>query len=394
MHIYLDHNATTPVLPEVADAVHETTLRYHANPGSQHEPGRQARRALETARRRVGELLGARTQGQQIDQVLFTSGGTEATNLAITGLTNPRISSSASPLEGKENRSPDQSHFLTTAIEHPCVLETCKHLHDHDVEIIPPNTQGQITPNQVRESLRPNTRLVSVMLANNETGVLQPIAEIAEICASQNIALHSDVAQAVGKMPVNFAELNLAAMSLAAHKFQGPLGIGALIVRHDIDLTPSLFGGHQQAGLRPGTESVALAVGMQTALECWHRDAEQTIQRVTQLRDRFEQLLTAELPEILVIGREVPRLPNTSNLSFVGHNRQAMLMALDQEGIACSTGSACASGSSELSPVLLAMGLERSVVEGSIRFSLGNSTTVAEIDEAVHRILSLCKRLR
>ena len=383
-NIYLDHNATTPLLPEVADAVREASLRYHANPGSQHEPGRQARRALETARLRIGELLGARTTGMNADRVIFTSGGTEAANLAISGLLNAS--------------NPTPQHFLTTAIEHPCILEAAAQLSNclpHcEVEKLPANTDGVVDLEKFRRALRPETGLVSVMLANNETGVLQPVAEMAALCAEQNIAMHSDAAQMVGKLPVHFADLNLSALSLAAHKFHGPLGIGALVVRHDLPLQPTLFGGHQQAGLRPGTETVALAIGMQTALESWHRHAEQNIEQITKLRDQFERTLLAELPTLVVIGGEVPRLPNTSNLSFVGLDRQALLMALDQAGVACSSGSACASGSSELSPVLLAMGLEKSVIEGSIRFSLGATTTADEIDESCRRILCVCQRLR
>ncbi len=393
-HIYLDHNATTPLLPEVANAVHEASLRYHANPGSQHEPGRQARRALEEARCRVGELLGARTTGLAPDRVIFTSGGTEAANLALFGLlAHPPTSAPASSLQ-RAGHPPKPQHFLTSAIEHPCILETAAQLPSCEVEQLPANTEGLVDPEQFHHHLRPETQLVSVMLANNETGVLQPVAEIAAFCAEQGIAMHSDAAQMVGKLPVDFADLNLSAMSCAAHKFHGPLGIGALVVRHDLPLQPTLFGGHQQAGLRPGTETVALAIGMQTALECWHRDAAKNVARITALRDQFEQTITAKVPTVEVIGGGAARLPNTSNLGFVGLNRQALLMALDQAGVACSSGSACASGSSELSPVLLAMGLKKEVVEGSIRFSLGMTTTAAEIEESCRRILSLCQRLR
>ncbi|NOZ38920.1 MAG: cysteine desulfurase [Planctomycetes bacterium] len=398
-HIYLDHNATTPLLPEVADAVRDASVRYHANPGSQHQPGRQARRALEEARLQVGKLLGARTTGMNADRVIFTSGGTEAANLALFGLLGglPGPSSPTSPASSLQRAAPTASsptHFLTSTIEHPCILESAAQLPNCEVEQLPVDTNGVVDLDQVRRRLRPETRLVSVMLANNETGVLQPVAEIAALCAEQGIAMHSDAAQMIGKLPVDFTRLNLSAMSCAAHKFNGPLGIGALLVRHNLPLQPTLFGGHQQGGLRPGTETVALAIGMQTALECWHRTAIKNIQRIARLRDQFEQILTAELPTVEVLGSGAARLPNTSNLAFVGMNRQALLMALDQAGVACSSGSACASGSSELSPVLLAMGLKKEVIEGSIRFSLGVTTTTAEIEESCRRILSLCKRLR
>lgn len=381
-NIYLDYNATTPVLPEVANAVREASLRYPANPGSQHELGRQARRALENARQRVAELLGARTTGMAADRVIFTSGGTEAANLVVFGL-----------LSGlSDGQQP--AHFVTSTIEHPCILEAADQLAGCEVDKLPANADGVIELDRLRETLRPETKLVSVMLANNETGVLQPVAEIADLCVDRGIVMHSDAAQAIGKLPVNFAELNLAAMTCAAHKFHGPLGIGALVLRYDVPLRPTLFGGHQQAGLRPGTEAVALAIGMCEALECWQRTAAESVERVQQLRDKFEQTLTDALASIVVIGRDAPRLPNTSNVSFVGYDRQALLMALDQAGIACSSGSACASGSSEPSPVLLAMGLEKTILDGSIRFSLGRPTTEAEIDESCRRILSVCQRLR
>jgi cysteine desulfurase len=377
--IYLDHNATTPILPEVADAMREAALQFPANPASQHELGRRSRRALEGAREQVAQLLGARTTGVDADRVIFTSGGTEAANLAILGLLGPPSAA---------------QHLVTTHIEHPCILETASRLSGCRVDRISPDSDGLIQPERLREVLCTQTSLVSVMLANNETGVLQPVAQIAALCAELGVPLHSDASQAVGKIPVDFTELNLAAMSLAAHKFRGPVGIGALVVRHDLPLEPLLWGGHQQAGIRPGTEAVALAIGMAKALECWCREADELVRRITQLRALFEQTLTAALPFVEVVGAGAARLPNTSNLAFVGLNRQALLMALDQAGIACSSGSACASGSSEPSPVLLAMGLKKEVLEGSLRFSLGSTTTARQIEDACRRILLACKHLR
>lgn len=380
--IYLDHNATTPVRPEVADVVRESSLRYAANPASQHSAGRLARRALEDARQKVGELLGARMSGMDADRVIFTSGGTEAANLAVFGLT------AVARRTGKRN------HFVTTGIEHPCVLEAADQLHEAEVEHLSANVDGIVEAASVRRALRPETAAVSVMLANNETGVVQPIAAMASLCADQGIAMHCDAAQAIGKLPVSFADLGLSAMSLAAHKFYGPLGIGALVLRHGVALEPALFGGHQQAGLRPGTETVALAVGLCQALALSLDELAGESIRLAKLRDQLEQALTNAMPNTIVIGANAVRLPNTSNIAFVGLNRQALLMALDQAGIACSSGSACASGSSEPSPALLAMGLKKELLESSIRFSLGRSTTTAEVDEACRRILSVCQRLR
>jgi cysteine desulfurase len=232
------------------------------------------------------------------------------------------------------------------------------------------------------------------MLANNETGVLQPIHEIAVLCHDAKTLLHTDATQAVGKIPVHFRDLGVHALTATAHKFHGPLGVGVLILRHGVPLTSSLHGGFQQASLRPGTESVALAVGMQTALEAWYRQATDRFERMTVLRDRFECTILGGDPNAVVIAAAAPRLPHTSNIAFVGLDRQALVMALDLAGVAWSTGSACASGSSEPSPTLVAMGLPEEQISSSIRFSLGATTTAEDIDEAARRILNVCNQLR
>jgi cysteine desulfurase len=236
--------------------------------------------------------------------------------------------------------------------------------------------------------------LASIMLASNETGVLQPIAEAAAICRRHGVLLHTDATQVVGKLPVNFTELGVDALTATAHKFHGPLGVGILLLRHGVQLAPTMHGGFQQAGLRPGTESVALAIGMLTAIELWQREADARRERMTMLRDRFERAIRTGWPAAFVIGDQSPRLPHTSNIALVGLNRQALVMALDLAGVACSSGSACASGSSEPSPTLLAMGLPEEQISASVRFSLGASTTAAEIDEAARRILNVCNNLR
>jgi cysteine desulfurase len=380
--IYLDHNATAPILPEVADALREASLRYAANPGSQHEPGRQARRALEDARMRIGELLGARREGMQADQVVFTSGGTEANNLALFGLT---ADFAAVP-----------GHVVVSVLEHPSIAASAAALESRGwrVDRAPATRAGVVQPESIESLLRPDTRLVSLMLASNETGLLQPVAEVARVCSGRGIPLHTDAVQVVGKLPVDFAALGVATLSCAAHKFHGPLGIGALILRHDVRLRPLVYGGHQQAGLRPGTETVALAIGMCEALECWRREADARAARMRKLRDQLEQRILAEEPSVMIIGQHADRLPNTSNIAFPGLDRQALVMALDLAGVACSSGSACASGSSEPSLALVAMGLEKALVDGSIRLSLGATTTALEIDEAVSRILRVCQHLR
>lgn len=239
-----------------------------------------------------------------------------------------------------------------------------------------------------------DTRVVSVMLGNNETGVLQPIERMSAICSQAGVPLHTDAVQVAGKMPLNFRELGASAMTISAHKFHGPVGIGALLVRRGVELQPLLHGGFQQAGLRPGTEAVALAVGMHSALIAWQRDTAGYLARLTALRDEFERELLAACPELSINGAGAGRLPHTSNVAFSDVDGQALVMALDLAGIACSTGSACASGSSKPSPALVAMGLSRERYEGSVRFSFGRDTTRSDVAEAVRRILRVYNDLR
>jgi cysteine desulfurase len=257
------------------------------------------------------------------------------------------------------------------------------------------SSSGVVLPGQLSELLESHSAevgVVAVMLANNEVGAIQPVEQCAEMCGRYKVPLHVDAAQAAGKLPISFRSLGAATMAIAAHKFNGPLGIGALIVRGAVQLEPVLFGGFQQEGVRPGTESVALAVGMQTALEIWERERTIRAARLRDLRDQFEGRLLAAFPgRVVVNAGSAPRLPNTSNIAFLGLDRQALLMALDLAGVACSTGSACASGSSEPSAVLKAMGCGEDVLRGSLRFSFGAFTTQEEIDEAVDRILSICR---
>jgi cysteine desulfurase len=379
--IYLDNNATTPILPEVVEAMNDAARRFPANPASQHRAGQAARRALEQARERIAELLGAKTTGLDADRLILTSGGTEANNLAILGLL----------------ASQPPGHLITSAIEHPSLLGPVAELERHrwQVSRIRAESGGAVNVDELAAALRSDTRLVSVMSANNETGVLQPMREIGELCASHGVPFHTDATQWVGKLPVTFSgEWQLAAMSLAAHKFHGPLGIGALLVRHEVALAPQFFGGHQQQGQRPGTESVMLAVGMQTALELWHRGVEERTQRIASMREAFEAAITVAIPEAVVIGQGSPRLPNTSNIAFPGVDRQAFFLALDMAGVACSTGSACASGSSEPSPTLVAMGLPNALIGGALRFSFGAFNSVAEAAESARRIINVYQHLR
>ncbi len=380
--IYLDHNATAPLLREVAEAMYECQLRYVGNASSQHQVGRRVRQVIEDARESIGRILGADVDQFHADKVIFTSGGTEANHLALHGLL------------GAQRSNP--TRLIVSAIEHPSITRSAAELARTgvDVQHLGVDANGLVRLDELAELLTPNTRLVSVMLGNNETGVLQPLAPLIERCRALNIAVHTDAVQVVGKRPLNFRTLGVSAMTVAAHKFHGPVGIGALVVRHGTELSPQLFGGHQQEGLRPGTESVALVVGFRRALELWHEQQAAREAHLRALRDAFESRLRAACPDVIVNGAAVERLPHTSNVAFLGVDRQPLLMALDLAGIACSAGSACASGSSEPSPTLRAMGLAEAVVQSSLRFSFGATTTAAEIIEASDRISLTYLRLR
>lgn len=393
MPIYLDHNSTTPVLPEAAEAMVRCEAIGFANPASQHTPGRRARQLLEEAREGIARLLGAELAGVQPDRLIFTSGGTEANNLAVLGMAG---SVSSGRVSGRDSSSGSSGHGIISAIEHPSVIGPAELLERRGWRInrLGVSPDGMVELGACQEALAGSPRFVSVMLGNNETGVLQPIRELAELCRNEDVPLHTDAVQVCGKLPIDFHNLGVAALSISAHKFHGPRGVGALLLRHDVSIQPQIWGGFQQEGLRPGTEPVALAVGMHAALAAWHREQDARRERLTSLRDRFERALQAGVANLVVHGGNSPRLPHTSCLGFPGFDRQALVMALDLAGVACSTGSACASGSTDPSPVLVAMGCPNDVLEGSLRFSLGATNTAAEVEEAVRRILQICNDLQ
>jgi cysteine desulfurase len=377
--IDLDHNATTIIHPEVARAMADCYSAGYGNASSAHRRGRRARQVLEEARDGVGRIVGADTTGMQADRILLTSGGTEANNLALLGLTG------ASP-----------GRVIVSSIEHPSVVGAVEQLERRgfDVQRLRVDSSGVVDENHFDDLLTPNTRLVSVMLANNETGVLQPVARLASKCRQAGVPMHTDAVQAVGKIPVHFGRLQVTALTLTAHKFHGPRGVGALVLNRDARIEPLMYGGFQQAGIRPGTEPVELAVGLYHALQVWQRDAATRGARMTALRDRFEELLRDAQLGIVVNGLGATRLPHTSNIAFPGLDCQAVHMALDLAGVACSIGSACASGSSEPSTVLLAMRLPDNIVGSALRFSLGAFTTRQDIDEAAGRIIQAVGRLQ
>ncbi len=378
--IYLDNNATTPLRTEVLEAMAACWRAGPANPAAQHRLGRRAARVVEDARETIATLLGADANRVPADRVIFTSGGTEANNLALLGLNDAAW--------GK---------VVVSSVEHPSVAEAAQELARRGVEVqsLRVSSAGVVDLGSLIELLAQSpTRLVSVMLVNNETGVIQPLPQIAEACARAGVPLHTDAVQAVGKLPVHFRDLGVAAMTIAPHKFHGPVGIGALLVRHDVPLTPILFGGAQQLSLRPGTESTPLVTGMRTALELCLKEQERRCAAMARLRDRLEERLLAGWPGAVVLGGEAPRAPHTSNIAFPPVDRQAAIMALDLAGVACSTGSACASGSSEPSPVHLAMGLPPSLVRSALRFSVSVLNIEDEIEEAARRILRVLHTLR
>lgn len=379
--IYLDHNSTTPLLAAVADAMAPWQRERFGNPASQHQAGRRARQALEKAREQIGEMLGADVMRRQGDRLLFTSGGTEANHLALHSL----AAAAGKPAEA-----------ILSAIEHPSVQAPAQMLEARGWTIhrLRVTSSGVVDFEHFEQLLNDRTRWVSVMLANNETGVLQPVVKIVERCAERGVPVHTDAAQAVAKVPIDFARLGASFLTVAPHKFHGPLGVGALVCRGGVAIEPLLGGGFQQEGLRAGTESVALAVGFHAALAAWRQEWQERAVRMQSLRDRLENGLKAALPGVVAInGQEALRLPQTSSVAFLGYDRQALLMALDLAGVLCSTGAACASGSSEPSAVLSAMGVSPAALRGSLRFSLGATTTAEEIDAALARIVEVCRKL-
>lgn len=383
--IYLDNNSTTPLDPRVLEAMTRVWRDCGANPASQHAAGRAARRLVEEAREGIISLLGGRTSGMAADRLVFTSGGTETNHLALHGL-----------LQADRK----QQCLAISALEHPSIQGTAEFLRQQGnlIHRLPVLRTGVVDIAAVDSLLHGDesarTQLISLMLASNETGVLQPVQDVCRLAAATGTLVHTDAVQAVGKVPVHFRELGVAAMTVAPHKFHGPLGIGGLLLRHDVQLQPLMFGGFQQGSLRPGTENAALAVGFFTALQiCLDESASRWDLLVT-LRDELARILYTKIPNTVIIGEEVPRLPNTLCISFPPLDRQALVMALDLAGVACSTGSACASGSSEPSPTLVAMGLPPDVVGSAIRFSLGGFTTAAEVRSAAERILKTVNQLQ
>lgn len=372
--VYLDHAAATPIHPEVLEAMLDCHRRFSGNPASLHGLARRARRELEDAREQIAAILGADLTGPHPDRLVFTSGGTEANNLAVCGLCGP-----------------PGSTLAVSAIEHPSVLEPARALADRgwQLEILDCLPSGVID----LEGFAGPVSFLSLMLGNNETGVLQPVGEAVGQAAKWNAVVHCDAVQVAGKRPISFRNLGVDALTWAAHKLQGPTGIGGLLLAPRAVLQPLVRGGFQQGGLRAGTESVPLAVGALRAFQLWQQDWQNRSGRLAQLRDQLERGLLAADPAAVVNG-QAERLPHILNISFPGLDRQALFVALDLAGIACATGSACASGASGPSHVLEAMTDSPAIVQGAIRFSVGATTTDADIEQAVAQATRVLRRLR
>ncbi len=364
---YFDNNATTPPLPAVVEAMRPCLEANFGNASSIHRQGQQARAMIEAARAAAAELIGA-----EPNEIVFTSGGTEADNLALFGMIP----------------EPRGAHLIVSAIEHHAVLHTARELAERGAAVswLPATRDGRVRPADVEQALRPETRLISVMLANNETGVIQPIEAIGRIARQARVPLHVDAVQAAGKIPVSVEELGCSLLSFSAHKFHGPQGVGALYVRRGTRLRPLFYGGRHERERRAGTENLAGIAGMGAAARLALRDLEAEARRQSRMRDALEAAVKQSIPEAEALGAEAPRVPNTSCLHIPGIAGEALVIALDLRGYCISTGAACSSGAVEPSHVLTAMGLEDAEARACVRISLGKLNREAEA-EAFCRIL-------
>jgi cysteine desulfurase len=375
--IYLDHNASTAVRPEVLEAMLPYFGEHYGNASSVHAFGQEAKGAMEEARARVAALLNASPA-----EIVFTSGGTESDNMGVLG--------AARALAAKGR------HVVVSAIEHDAVRHAADALEAEGFTVtrVASGPSGRVEPGAVSEALRPDTVLVSVMAANNETGVVQPSAEIGAVCAGRGIAYHVDAVQAAGKFPIDVQAWQAAYLTIAAHKFYGPKGVGALYVKRGSKPAPLHFGGEHERGRRAGTENVPAIVGLGMAAELARTELPTVPARIAALRDRLEAGLTARVPRVVVHGAGAPRVCNTCHISFTGAEGEHLILTLDTKGIACSAGSACKSGSAHPSHVLLSMGVPAAVAQTAVRLSLGRCTTEAEVDRVLEILPPVVQKLR
>ena len=382
MHrVYFDHNATTPVDRRVLEAMLPFFADEFGNASSIHSFGQRTRAAVERARESVAALVGARPA-----EIVFTSGGTESDNQAIFGVV------AAAPGRAGAGRK----HVITTAIEHHAVLNACQALERRGVEVtyVPVSQQGRVDPEDIRHAIRPETVLITVMHANNELGTLQPIEEIGRIAAEADVYFHSDAVQSAGKLPLDVNRLGVDLLSISGHKLYAPKGVGALYIRKGTRLEPLLYGGHHERDRRPGTENVAGIVGLGKAAELAREELSDGATRVAAQRDRLEQALLEQVPQAWVNGSRDHRTPNTANITFPFVEGEALVIALDLKGLACSTGAACSSGTIEPSHVLTAIGLAPEDARASLRFSLGRDTSEEDVEFALATVPAVVEHLR
>jgi cysteine desulfurase len=382
--VYLDNNATTPVLPEVLASMQTYFGEHFGNASSIHHHGQETRAAVERARESVAALVGCRAS-----EIVFTSGGTEGDNLAIFGLVQAGLIQSGLSQAGQ--------HVITSTIEHHAVLNACKQLEASGCEVtyIPVDGRCQVDPDDVRRALRPNTRLITIMMANNETGVLQPVEEIGKVAADADVYFHTDAVQAAGKVAIDVRRIGCDLLSISGHKMHAPQGVGALYVRKGTILRPLFYGGSHERSRRAGTENVPGIVALGKAAELAQQAfARGDLERVSALRDRLEQTILREVEATGVNGQGAPRVPNTTSIYFDYIEGEALVIALDLKGLAVSTGAACSSGAIEPSHVLTAMGLPPERARGSLRFSLGKQNTADDVQFALSLVPATVARLR
>lgn len=375
--VYLDHAATTPVRPDVLEAFRAATESTFGNASSVHSFGQDAKKLLEESRDRVARAIGAESP-----EIIFTSGGTESDNLAITGVAR-----------ALKNRG---KHIITTAIEHPAVLNTCRSLEDEGFEVtyLPVDSECVLSMSALAASIKEETVLVSAMYANNETGSIQPVADIAKLTREHGVLLHTDAVQALGKVDIDVDSLGVDLLSMSAHKIYGPKGVGALFVREGTPIDNLFYGGHHERGIRPGTENVPGIAAFATAVELAVQELPESAERLRALKARLAEGVLANVDGAHENGSRGMSLPNILNVGFEGVDGEALLLSLDLMGIGVSTGSACSSGSTDPSHVLLTMGIRPRLAQASIRFSLGRGNTAEEIDRVVEVLPPMVQRLR
>ncbi len=372
--VYLDNNATTPLLPEVFEAMRPYFAEHFGNASSIHHHGQETRAAVERARESVAALLGSRSS-----EIVFTSGGTEGDNLAISGLA----------------RAGD--HVISSTIEHHAVLNSCKHLEAIGCEVtyVPVDGRGLVDPDDVRRALRPNTKLITIMMANNETGVLQSVEDFGKIAAEADVYFHTDAVQAAGKVPIEVKRIGCDLLSISGHKLHAPQGVGALYVGKGTILQPMFYGGSHERSRRAGTENVPGIIGLGKAAEIAREALDRgDLAKMSAMRDRIEQTILSEVDATGVNGEGAPRVPNTTNIHFDYIEGEALVIALDLKGLAVSTGAACSSGAIEPSHVLTAMGLPPEIARASLRFSLGKQNTQDDVQFALALVPQTVARLR